>query len=254
MLVMLGPALNCATLQADPDALWHLIHDQCVPNMQQHYDPLPCVRVSLSPDEEHGYAVIKDIVGAHQYLVIPTGRITGIESPDVAAPDHPNYFALAWQAREFVEQRVGGPVRRDWLSLAVNAANARSQNQLHIHIDCIDAGVHAALQAYGEHVGSGWAPFPVPLAGRSYLAMAAPSEDLNGVNPFERLAAAPFLDPAGTNLVVVGADPQSGSGMPRFFLLANQADDGGGAPAGGEALQDHDRCPAPEPITGSTSK
>ena len=61
---------------ADADALWTIVHDQCVPHEQRNGDPAPCALVDLSGGENPGYAVLKDINGATQFLLIPTMRIT----------------------------------------------------------------------------------------------------------------------------------------------------------------------------------
>src|SRR4051794_10314769 len=68
---------------ADPSALWNIDNGQCVPHMRQSNDPAPCSIVDLAA----GYVVLKDIVGATQFLLMPTARISGIESPAVLAPD-----------------------------------------------------------------------------------------------------------------------------------------------------------------------
>jgi CDP-diacylglycerol pyrophosphatase len=156
------------TADADPDALWTIVHDRCVPDQQQYGDPAPCAWVNLSGGKQDGYAVLKDIAGTTQYLLIPTSRITGIESPAILAPDATNYFAAAWRARYFVEERAGGSLPRDWVSLAINSEVGRSQNQLHIHIDCIRADVHEELTQHAAEIRATWAPVP-RTAGRSSL-------------------------------------------------------------------------------------
>src|SRR3954447_23143772 len=105
---------------ADPNALWDIVNGQCVVNQQEHGDPAPCALV----DRPGGYAVLKDLVGTTQFLLIPTARVDGIESPQILAPGAPNYLADAWRARSFVEKRAGRAVPRDWMSLAVNSAAA----------------------------------------------------------------------------------------------------------------------------------
>ena len=76
----------------DPNAIWKIVHDKCVPNQEDHGDPKPCAEVDLKNGVAHGYAVLKDLHGATQYLLIPTQRIVGIESPELLAPDAANYF------------------------------------------------------------------------------------------------------------------------------------------------------------------
>lgn len=216
---------------ADPNALWTITHDQCVPNQERNGDPAPCALVDL-PGR---YVVVKDLVGATQFLLIPTDRVSGIESPEILAPDAPNYFAAAWRARTFVEQRAGQPIPRDQLSLAINSAADRTQDQLHIHVDCVRADVRDTLRRNISDIGPDWAPFPQPLVGQRYDAMVLAGEDITA-NPFQLLAGR-AADMGAETLVAVGV--QLTDGGPGFVLLAN-----GVGPAHGEDLQDHDACPA----------
>lgn len=226
---------------ADADTLWRIVNDQCVADLLHSRDPAPCAAVDLSAGPERGYAIFKDNLGPRQYLLIPTARIPGIESPALLAPDATNYFAAAWAARSFTEAAAGGSLPRDWLSLAINSAASRTQNQLHIHIDCVRADVHAALAEHSGGVGSTWAPFPAPLAGQTYSAIAVDGEALS-INPFRLLAdATDDGDLGASTLVVVGSYR---GGRPGFVILADRAEQAGDI-AAGERLQDHDRCPVP---------
>ena len=238
-VLALAATAPASRADADPDALWRL-SEECVLDAEQSGDPAPCLSVDLAQGVQRGHAILKDTVGARQFLLIPTARITGIESPELLAPDAPNYLAEAWQARSVTEAAAGGAVPRDWMSLAINSVLARSQNQLHIHIDCIRADVHDALSRYGRDLGPDWTTFPVPLAGHTYSALAIEGADLE-VNPF-RLVADAFgdQDMASQTVVVVGAGRDDGSAG--FIILADRADGENGDFAGGEQLQDHDSC------------
>jgi CDP-diacylglycerol pyrophosphatase len=241
VIVAAGGA-SAAHANADPNALWTIVHDQCVPDQEASGDPAPCSLVDLDAGERRGYAVLKDLVGATQFLVIPTERILGIESPALLEPDAANYFAAAWDASSFVDPRAGIDIPRDWMSLAVNSAVARTQNQLHIHIDCVRADVRDAVSRHIADLGPDWAPFPEPLTGHPYLAMAVEGETLAGTNPVQLLAKR--VDDMGLEtLVVVGT--YLGAGQPGFVLLAGQAEPAAGIPGAGEELQDHTTCPPP---------
>ena len=238
LLALIMAATSTAIVRADgdPGALWHIVHHQCVPNQLAHGDPAPCAAVDSDT------AVLKDLVGATQFLLIPTQRISGIEDPAILRPDAPNYFAAAWRARSFVDERAGVMLPREWVSLAINSAFSRSQNQLHIHVDCVSPEVRDALRAYGADVGSVWAPFPVPLTGHRYDAIRLAGDEL-AVNPFALLAdgiAGARADMAARTLVVVGARNIDGS--PGFLVLAGRVDAATGDDAEGEQLQDHDFC------------
>jgi len=233
-LLVASPAARAAS----PDALWNIVHGRCVPNQQLHNAPSPCTSVSLAGGEAHGYAILKDIKGASQFLLIPTDRITGIESPKILADDAPNYFAAAWAARSGTEAVFHHPLPREDISLAINSPLARSQNQLHIHIDCLQPAVVAALHAHAAAIGPSWAPLPVPLQGHPYRAKWLPESALAASNPFKLLAAdvgAPAMKLQ--TLIVAGA--VSPSGQPGFVLLADHADPTLNDHAGGEELQDH---------------
>lgn len=240
------PSAGTSGAQGDPNALWSIVNGSCVPDQQANGDPAPCAQVDLRAGEEDGYAVLKDLVGPLQFLLIPTGRITGIESQVILAPDAPNYFAAAWRARSFVEERAGRTLPRDWLSLAINSEQARTQTQLHIHVDCLRADVHEALVQHSSEIGTEWTAFPVPLAGHRYSAVAIGGEDLDAVNPFTLLAdgvPGARTDMGDQTLVVVGAASPEGS--PGFIVLADHADPATGNEASGESLQDHETCAAP---------
>jgi CDP-diacylglycerol pyrophosphatase len=66
-----------------------------------------CPQKCVDVDPSGGFAVLKDINGIAQYLLIPTARVGGIESPDLLTPGSPNYWRAAWEARRFVEAKLG---------------------------------------------------------------------------------------------------------------------------------------------------
>jgi CDP-diacylglycerol pyrophosphatase len=227
----LAPALLAVTLllggmaaarAANPDALWQIIHDQCVPNMTVRGSPAPCTEVDL----KGGTVLLKDLVGIAQFLLMPTAKITGIEDPAILAPDAPNYFAAAWAARAHVSALLPRPLPRDATSLAINSEAGRTQNQLHIHVDCLRADIRATLAT--ATIDDTWAPLPGGLAGHPYQAMRLPGADLTA-NPFRLLPAA---DLGRQTLVVVGA-------ADGFILITDRVNLAAGDRASGEELQDH---------------
>ncbi len=249
VLTTFAVAAGTPVASADPNALWDIVNGQCVPDQLRAGEPAPCALVDVDGGEPRGYAVLKDLVGATQFLLIPTARVAGIESPEILAADAPNYFADAWRARSYVEQRAGRGLPRDWMSLAINSSAARSQNQLHIHISCVRADVREALAAHARDIGPTWAPLSVPLAGQSYRAMAVDGDELD-VNPFRLLADGLGAgDSMGAQtLVVVGST--GADGRPGFVLLAGRADAATPGSGHGEDLQDHVACPPPAEVIG----
>lgn len=229
-IVFLGAA-------TDPNILWKIVHGKCVVDQTQFGHPAPCAVVDLAG----GYAILKDIVGDTQYLLIPTARITGIESPAVLAPSTPNYFAQAWGQTGLVDARLGKILPRQDLSLAVNSLSGRTQDQLHIHIDCLRADVRDALARHTEEVRTAWSAFPEPLVGKPYRAMRIDGSTLGTANPFRLLAdgvPGARADMGAHTLVLAGA--VFAGGTPGFILLDGQANLAEGNVASGEVLQDHD--------------
>ena len=76
----------------------------------------------------------------------------------------------------------------DGLDLVANAVPALSQDQLHIHVDCLRGDVLDALRDHAGEIGPDWSPLSIPLAGRHYLAMRVPGERLEDSSPFKLLA------------------------------------------------------------------
>jgi CDP-diacylglycerol pyrophosphatase len=223
---------------ADPNTLWNIIHGKCVPDRLRTGAPDPCAAVHIRHGVRSGYAVLKDIRGPAQYLLIPTSRISGIDSPALLAPNAQNYFSQAWRQRRLFERRLHRALSPEDTSLAVNSAEGRSQNQLHIHIDCVRSDVRDSLQRQQAGIGRQWKPLPVRLLGHRYLAMRVEGDRLDA-NPFKLLASR--LPGARArmgkySLVVVGE--KSARRRSGFLILAARADGAGGG-ASGEELQDH---------------
>ena len=224
-----APAQEICALPAptgqDRDALRRVVHCQCAPAAAQGLaPPWPCTAITAEA------ALLKDIRGQGQYLLIPTARVTGIEDPALLAPGAPNLFAEAWRARGLVGLALGRGLPRDAVGLAINAAIRRSQDQLHIHLDCLRPDLRAGLAA--ATIGAGWAPLGPAWPGWQARRLPGAGDDL-GADPFAVLAAEiPGARAAmgdWTLLVTQVAAP------PGFVLLAGRQPESGNA----EHLQDH---------------
>lgn len=229
-----------AAHSANPNVLWQIVNGQCVPDEQQHGDPKPCAEVDLTKGVARGFAILKDINGASQFLLIPTQRVDGIESRSLLAPDAVNFFDDAWTARSFAEKALGHPMQRDTFGLAINSEFGRTQNQLHIHIDCIRADVRDILRSESEHIGTHWTLLTRPLAGHYYRALRVMGATLDGHNPFKLLArgvSGARAQMGRHTLVVVGM--RFAHRTPGFVVLDDRADLTRGNRGSGEELQDH---------------
>jgi CDP-diacylglycerol pyrophosphatase len=231
-------ALSGSPARADPMALWRIVHDQCVPHFDAGEGPKPCESVDLSGGVAEGVAILKDLVGVAQMLAIPTRRITGIEDPQMLAPDAPPVFAVAWKAQAFIEARLGKQLPRDAVALAINSEQARTQDQLHVHVDCVAKSVAESLGDAHSSLDDTWRAMTVALKGRVYLARRVDSVDLSDVAPLQLLAAGVEGASAHMGAYSLAAIGATFDGKPGFILLADQFSLEGGGHA--EDLQDHD--------------
>jgi CDP-diacylglycerol pyrophosphatase len=221
----------------DRNALWRKVHDICAVKAKEGiFPPSPCIEMHGGLG---GYAIFKDRHGPYQYLLIPASRISGIESAKLLQPDTPNYFALAWSARRYVEKAIGTKQPRDNLSLVLNSAEGRSQDQLHIHVDCISEDVHDAIAQRLPHLSEHWTWLPegLPPNGHQYMARRLDSESLS-IDPVKDLSRSlpPGDHLSAHSLVVVGmSDSTTGPG---FVLLSGRADEARADHGNADDLQD----------------
>jgi CDP-diacylglycerol pyrophosphatase len=219
-------------------ALWRIVHDKCVPHFEAGKGPSPCESVDLNGGEAQGVAILKDLVGVAQMLAIPTRRITGIEDPQMLAPDAPKVFAAAWSAKTLVEARINHALPREAVAIAINSNWARSQDQFHLHVDCVARDVVATLADNRASFDELWRAMTVPLRGRVYFARRLDSADLADVAPLKLLAEGVEGTRANMGAYSLAAVGATFDDKPGFILLADQFSLEGGGHA--EDLQDHD--------------
>jgi len=231
-----------SALAADRDALWKIIDGGCVPGSATGQMPPPCSRVEMPAGREFGWAVMKDRRGVLQYLLLPTARISGVESPELLQPGAPNFFAQAWHARDLLDQLNGRPLPREAVSLTLNPVRRRSQDQFHIHISCIRPDLQARLQAAEAELSQDWAPLPGGWRNHAWMVRRIDGERLDAVNPITDIAI--HVPGAASDMGAVGVAVVAMSfkdGRPGFVLMATRRDDSD--PTSGIAehdVQDHD--------------
>ncbi|MBJ3815208.1 CDP-diacylglycerol diphosphatase [Shimwellia pseudoproteus] len=225
-----------------PDALWRIISAQCIPGQQQHQDPAPCSSVNLDEND----VTLKDINGPLQYLLMPATRISGIESPALLSPDAANFFWLAWQSRSLMSERYGQPIPDSAISLTVNSASGRTQNQLHIHISCLRSDVRQQIDRRSTRIGSRWESIG-KLRGHEYLARKVSREALAQRSPFLMLAdeVPGAREHMGLYGLAMASLPDS-----TFVLLATERNMLALNMASAEELQDHQCTILPVPPAG----
>ena len=205
LIVVAVAASSCAVVEAaDPDALWKIVGGQCVPEARASGRPGQCTSVNLS---EH-YAILKDIFGSTQHLLIPTERVAGIESPSILETDAPDYWADGWSSRKVVEASLKQPLAANQFGLEINSKFRRSQQQLHIHMDCMRPEVIDALAAYRHDRPDQWRW--ETLGGARYRIMRVTS--LTQLDDPFRIVARDHPDPqamATQTILVTGAGPST---------------------------------------------
>lgn len=164
----------------NPDALWQIVSQSCVPSNAAGKGPGKCAKVS--PD---GYVLLKDIRGKGQYLLMPTARVAGMESPALSQPGSPDYFRYAWENRDYVSRALDAHVPDALMSLAINSAKGRSQNQLHIHIDCISQAMRDVLSTYDGAAPGTWVD--ARLNDHFYRLTRVAAATAADVHPYERV-------------------------------------------------------------------
>ncbi len=148
-LALVGPLLcgGCAMHPEGPAdlAIWRIVDHGCNGTGPR------AANAALQCEDRRGYAVLKDRCGATHFLLIPTARRVGVEANALQSPGEPDYFAWAWRERTHTlraaRTRPDAAVSDDDIGLAVNSRYARSQEQLHIHIDLLAPGLRPLLHA-----------------------------------------------------------------------------------------------------------
>jgi CDP-diacylglycerol pyrophosphatase len=214
------------------NALWQVV--QVCTFAAVHLDVVfPCVKVVLPRPGVLGSVLMKSPRHRTEFLLTPITAVAGIESPPVRLQDSSQLWSRAWEARSNVSAILGRDLPRSAVALAVNSMKSRTQDQFHIHIDCLAAPVEKTLASNGPKTEGPWRP--LLLMGRRYWIKAIDKPDLETTNVVGRIAAdLPQARRAmhRVNVVVVGAE--LASARPGFYILTNWE-----RPSA-EALMDHD--------------
>jgi CDP-diacylglycerol pyrophosphatase len=228
-------AMPAEERQGHRGLLWQVVR-ACVLNHKITGAAFPCLAVDSAEGSDKGYAVLRAPDERVRVIVTPIVRTTGIESPRLRGPEAPDYFHDAWLSRHFIAEDLAKPPKRGDLALAVNSKPGRSQDQLHIHIACIRTDVRQSVSRMETTIRNrDWTPVRLLPGVPRYLVHFEPSDDLAGINVFDKVAdglkvESDHMD--DVTIVVVGAEPSGFMIMARK-RLPNSADD-----AHGEGLLD----------------
>lgn len=222
------------TAVADPtrDVLWVALQT-CVIAKKAAGRTFPCLAVDLGTDRQPGSAVLRAPGQRTHTVVMPTRPVVGLEAPDLQHADGTAYWRAARAARHYVTDALKDAVPVGAVGMAVNSVGGRSQDQLHIHLDCVRPGVRAVLRSHAGAVGDGWSLLPVDLENDRYYAMRVPAAQADDLNPFAALSRLPGrFDLRHTTVAAISVSPEDSA--EGFYLLAYRAGD-----AHAERLLDH---------------
>ncbi|SHE87770.1 CDP-diacylglycerol pyrophosphatase [Kaistia soli DSM 19436] len=238
--VVMAALLAIEPIQAHSRNALALSVDGCVVAQRTLHVPFPCLSVDLSGGKGRGYAVIRPPLGRSEVLLVPTVPIVGIESRALLPADAPPLFQEAWAARRFVVAALPRDPGRTGLGMAVNSRPNRSQDRLHIHVDCLQPSVMGALTRFGPKIGERWTRFPVLLAGGRYWARQVSAASFQTINPFRLVYdGLPVARRSMADMTLVIAGTTLTDGKPGFMLLAANTRARGLEKAVGEDLLDH---------------
>ncbi|HED2338994.1 TPA: CDP-diacylglycerol diphosphatase [Serratia liquefaciens] len=169
------------------NALWRVVNNLCVFNYQQLGSVFPCEKVYLDEGRAKGYAIVRDLETRYHYLLVPTLKLKGVESPELLLPATPNYFSLAWQNRHVLDHVYGKPLPRNAYALTINSQKGRTQGQLHIHIACLKPHIRRSIDRQLPSIGEDWTELSDNLVGQHYQGKRIRQEDLVGIYPFMQI-------------------------------------------------------------------
>jgi CDP-diacylglycerol pyrophosphatase len=223
-------------------ALWKIANEQCVPKKASTANqvPAPCLAVQLGAAPHAGFVILKDRVGAAQVLAIPTVQISGIESVSVLQPSIGALWPAAWHARHFIAGLLDVEVPDDFIGMAINSSQSRSQDQLHIHVDCLKPDVRQLLHDHVAEIGGTWTTLGFEIDGKHYRALRLKDDELEKQNLFALVSGASpdSADDMGAETIfVTAADFLDGS--KGFIVLEDKAGRTPGDLAHAEDLLDH---------------
>ncbi|VTT28892.1 CDP-diacylglycerol pyrophosphatase [Klebsiella pneumoniae] len=230
VLVTVGCASMALNFHKNSDALWKIVSQQCVPGQEQKNNPAPCRQVNI----QDGFVVLKDRNGPLQFLLIPVAKVSGIESQKLLNPATPNYFAEAWRARHFMEEKRGAIIDDRNYALTVNSRWGRTQNQLHIHISCLRPDIRQRLDALDKTLSAQWQS--QQLGEHQYQLRIITRDEFKRTSPFIRIAnelpgAREEMGSYGIAIAALGDGKRVLMVVKRNLLLLNRAS--------AEELQDH---------------
>jgi CDP-diacylglycerol pyrophosphatase len=215
------------TVQDKRNALWGVVQ-QCVAAAKaaasgDGSQTNPCKKVDL----QNGYVILKDNSAKKPYgfLLLPTASVTGIEDPHLWVLNGPNYWKFAYENRLYVAQTLKHQVPPTQIGFAANSIYGRSQDQLHIHIGCVQPEVAQLLSSHMNELSDKlWTWLPRMLGqDYQYRALLIDDASLATTDPFRVLANDVYPNGVMLRHTLFMVPVTLPSGQPGFAILDNQA-------------------------------
>lgn len=196
-------------------ALWAVVN-MCVANHRITGSAWPCLTREATPGGREIVVLQAPLEPGH-ILVVPTQRIAGLESPELAGEPGIDYLEAAWRLRDRAAAHVGGGGGWSDFGVAINGPWQRTQKQLHVHVECLFPRAAVALASMRTIPAGPW----VALDGyRRTFVRRWPHADLKGLD-FRRdlYDAMPLPADRDESRINLGAAGIVGPGGQHEFLL-----------------------------------
>jgi CDP-diacylglycerol pyrophosphatase len=216
--VSLGIAVVIMSSFASRSALG-LVIKACEVNSALTGSAYPCLKVVQTAAPLSSYAVLREPTDKERTILAPLADVSGIEDPRLLTADAPNYFDDAWR------ERADGLGLHAWkdssrnFALAINAANWRTQDRLHIHMGCETPRFRTLLKTHAVEIES--SRFTKLKTKAGWWATFRTADDLSNLNPLKLVADG--VEGARSNMenVVVGVFGSTApDGQRGFYILA----------------------------------
>jgi CDP-diacylglycerol pyrophosphatase len=153
--------------------------------------PFPCLSVEPDKADRPGTAVMRAPGSPSHVIVMPVRDIVGIEAPELRHQIGNILWRESLASRRHVVEALNGAITIDDVGIAVNAEGGRSQDHLHIHLDCLGRSVHTAVLTSAQHINGDWTLLPHKLQGSRFFAMRTKAVDAERFNPFDAVQTLP---------------------------------------------------------------
>ena len=205
---------------SDRRALWDVVR-ACLTTHALTGGAFPCLDVEVRDGVDRGFVVLRPPFGDPDTVLIPTRRVAGVEDPWLIEPDAPNYFAEAWNARRFVPALGAGGGREPDAAIAVNSMAKRSQDQLHIHIGCLEPEVGRGLaSAFAAAPVGEWSRAATAHFGGEFWIFRTGKASFDDVEPFRLVGEGPAATPRERARTMVAVAKPWIRGHREFVILA----------------------------------